>query len=243
MNYLKILPVAYQRMDIMAINQEFKAALQAGQLAEALKLAMALAVELKITTSVVDSQKPKQSISTRINLVEGAIDNLLSEEFVANGSYQALQDFHFAQVSDVNQTIQNNLDTLGKMFRLMATLQQQHGFKVKPQTITVETQVLPRTEVVAEPALGYTNFVDVDTQVAPENLAPKTEPILPETTWQTEEETIIPEVLSAEDLDIETFEVQDIAPKGDYDDWGDLLDNFEDEENQNDTLPKNDDDF
>lgn len=228
----------------MAINQEFKAALQAGKLAEALKLAMALAVELKITTSVVDSQKPKQSISTRINLVEGSIDNLLSEEFVANGAYQALQDFHFAQVSDVNQTIQNNLDTLSKMFRLMASLQQQHGGQMKPvrEAVTVETQVLPQPDVVVESPLSYTNFVDLETKAAPENIAPETEPILPETTLETEEETIIPDVLE-EAIYLDSFEIQEIAPSADYEDWGDLLDGFEDEENKNNTYPKNDDDF
>ncbi|MGK7878250.1 MAG: hypothetical protein AB4426_34585 [Xenococcaceae cyanobacterium] len=165
----------------MAFSDDFKEALRAGKLAEAFVLAISKAVELNITTWVaspkddlnqsvtVGQAQPGKRLRTRINLVQGKIENEIGDQFIGSGSYKELQQFHLEQVKAGNQTIKNNLESLQKMFRLMAEIQQQKlggdhrqielldiesqpllsdevatsGLEIEPQELAVETSFFP----------------------------------------------------------------------------------------------------
>lgn len=108
----------------MAASEEFKAQLQAGKIVEALTLAVSEAVNLEITTWVspanessdADSPLPGHRMRTQMNLLEGKIENEVGDQFLDNGPYTELQQFHLEQVRDSRQTIEKNLESLQKMF-------------------------------------------------------------------------------------------------------------------------------
>jgi hypothetical protein len=142
----------------MVSSDQFKQALRAGKLTEAFTMAMSQAPELRITTWIASSGDrnlsqssssstplPDSRLRTQINLVEGTIDNEIGEKFLGNRFYQEVQQFHWQQVVQGHQTIQQNLESLQQIFRLLATLQQQQlndnshqlgWFDVETETLT-----------------------------------------------------------------------------------------------------------
>jgi hypothetical protein len=122
----------------MAASDDFKKALRAGNLTEAFAIAIGQAVELKISTRIAQTEpsfssmgdlrrtSPDSSLQTRLNLVEGKIENKIGDRFI-NGdtTYQEVREFHLEQVAQGHQTIDSNLQSLQKMFRLMTTFEQQ----------------------------------------------------------------------------------------------------------------------
>lgn len=122
----------------MASSEEFKAQLKAGKIVDALATALSQAVELEITTWVASSSdpdveasssaanfgKPGYRLRTRINLIEGKIDNEIGNQFIGNGPYRELQQFHQEQVTDSPNIIQNNLNSLQKLFGILVKLRQ-----------------------------------------------------------------------------------------------------------------------
>lgn len=113
----------------MATSDEFKAQLKAGKIVEALTLALGEAVELEITTWVSSSKtsdsaetdKPTADcrIRTRMNIVDGAIDNEIGTRFIGNGPYTELRQFHMEQVQQGRQIIQQNLENLQQLFTVL----------------------------------------------------------------------------------------------------------------------------
>ena len=112
----------------MAASEEFKAKIKAGEIFEALTLAMSEAIELEITTWVGEEgdtnspngSEPGKRMQTRINLVEGKMENEVGSEFIGNGPYQELQEFHQTQVKQGRQMILDNLESLQKMFVVLS---------------------------------------------------------------------------------------------------------------------------
>jgi hypothetical protein len=115
----------------MTSSDEFRKALRAGKLTDAFVLAMSKAHQLNITTSIAFPEKnssqsaTSSSLRTRLDLVEGKIDNEIDEQFLGNPLYQQVQQFHRQQVNRGHHTIAQNLETLQQMFRLLVTLQKQ----------------------------------------------------------------------------------------------------------------------
>jgi hypothetical protein len=119
----------------MSSCEDFQQALKNGNLAEAFLVAMSQAPELHITTWIAnpksaensDPDKPRSGkcLRTYINLVEGEIINEVGSELMQDRFYTQLQQFHLQQATQGHQTIEQNLQSLQKMFRLMATFQQQ----------------------------------------------------------------------------------------------------------------------
>jgi hypothetical protein len=116
----------------MTTSDDFKQQLKAGKIIDALTLALGEAVELEITTWVSsaksDSNTPKESapspescIRTRINIVDGDINNAVGSEFIGNGPYTELQQFHKNQVQDAPQMIQHNLENLQQLFSVLTS--------------------------------------------------------------------------------------------------------------------------
>ena len=119
----------------MASSDNFREQLKAGNLAEALALALTQATQLKITTWVasgsemleVGQLKPGHRLQTQINSLEGAIKNEIGDQFLGNGPYRELLQFHLDQVTQGNVIIQNNLKSLEKLFEVLVALRQQAG--------------------------------------------------------------------------------------------------------------------
>ena len=117
----------------MAISDDFKEKLKAGKIVDALTLALGEAVELEITTwvsapnsdakTLVEADKPSADcrIRTRINIVEGEIDNEVGSKFIGNGPYTELRQFHMEQVQEGRQTIQQNLENLQQLFTVLTS--------------------------------------------------------------------------------------------------------------------------
>lgn len=116
----------------MAISDEFKAQLKAGKIVDALTLALGEAVELEITTWVSSSKASEANHSaeadkpptdcrmrTRMNIVDGAIDNEIGSRFIGNGPYTELRQFHMEQVQQGRQIIQQNLENLQQLFTVL----------------------------------------------------------------------------------------------------------------------------
>lgn len=116
----------------MAVSDDFKEQLKAGKIVDALTLALGEAVELQITTWVASPDEEAKSsdsgqplpgyrMRTRINIVEGEIDNEVGSQFIGNGPYTELRHFHQEQVQEGRQIIQHNLANLQQLFTVLAT--------------------------------------------------------------------------------------------------------------------------
>jgi len=114
----------------MAASDEFRKYLKEGKVVEALTLALGEAIELETTTWVssedeqnygaIGQPAPGSRMRTRINLVDGDIDNEVGSQFIGSGPYTELRDFHLQQVQDGRDIIKQNLESLQQMFVLLA---------------------------------------------------------------------------------------------------------------------------
>ncbi len=147
----------------MAASDDFKAALKAGKLTEAFTLAMSQAIELNITTWVASandeqtrdgtSQSQGNRLRTRINLIEGAIDNEIGEQLISKASYQELQKFHLQQVREGNKILENNLQSLQKLFSVLAILKQQQLTNSSPQSPLLDLDITPEEAIPQQKAV------------------------------------------------------------------------------------------
>jgi len=112
----------------MAISDDFKEKLKAGQIIDALTLALGEAVELEITTwvssdtetsSETDQPTANCRMRTRINIVDGDIENEVGSQFIGNGPYTELRQFHMEQVLEGRKIIQNNLENIQQLFTVL----------------------------------------------------------------------------------------------------------------------------
>ncbi|NJL01098.1 MAG: hypothetical protein HC838_15960 [Spirulinaceae cyanobacterium RM2_2_10] len=115
----------------MSASEEFQKQLRAGNLADALTLALSQAIELEIKTWVssestgseldaIDQPAPGYGLRTRINLIDGDIENEVGSQFIGDGPYRELRDFHLQQVLEGREIIQKNLENLQRMFAILA---------------------------------------------------------------------------------------------------------------------------
>ena len=109
----------------MATSDDFKEKLKAGKIVDALTLALGEAVELEITTWVSSAETDYPSadarMRTRINIVDGDIDNEVGSQFIGNGPYTELRQFHLEQVQEGRHIIQQNLENLHQLFNVLTT--------------------------------------------------------------------------------------------------------------------------
>lgn len=116
----------------MTSSEEFKQAIKAGNINEAFLVAMSNAPALNITTRIIKNgsnpQQPQTDnyLRTEIDLIEGKIENEISEQFTGD-RYREIKQFHLEQVTQGHQTIQHNLISLQRMFQLMSAFQQQQA--------------------------------------------------------------------------------------------------------------------
>jgi hypothetical protein len=144
----------------MASSDDFKKQLKAGNLTEALTLALTKAVELKITTWVASSgdaietakAKPGHRLRTHINTIEGYVENEIGDQFIGNAPYKELQQFHLDQVSDGNKIIQSNLKSLQKLFEVLIAMRSQAGVTpvLEQKSPSVENPLLPPAQAIPD---------------------------------------------------------------------------------------------
>lgn len=239
----------------MKTSTEFKQALRAGKLSEAFLLAMSNAPELHITTWIAPanedslhqsehSSKPQAGnfLRTHINLIEGKIDNEIGEKLIGDGN-PAIQKFHLQQVTQGSQTIQQNLQSLQKMFHLMSAFEQQRQTgNTQLNWVNVESDALAApadtVELEGNKAIGSLSAAESNTistdnksyasesdkveseQWESSSESAKVEPQLP--SFTQEEDGIVDDLLSLADLDDESDGKQD-----NDEDWGEWLEDDE----------------
>ena len=137
----------------MPASEKFKDELRANNFIGALKTALSEAVELKIVTWVVPADQdkldhntlenglPGHLMRTRINLIDGDIDNEIGSHFVGNGPYTELKQFHLEQVQQGQDIIQNNLRSLKLLFEILSerTDGLSHLHSLNPSLLTETT--------------------------------------------------------------------------------------------------------
>jgi len=107
----------------MTALEEFRGKIASGKIFDALTVAMSEAIELNISTWVAsndtdeleDSSKPGYRMRTRINIVDGEIENEIGREFATNPAYLELQKLHLEQVQQGREILLNNLASLQAM--------------------------------------------------------------------------------------------------------------------------------
>ncbi|HEY9694367.1 MAG TPA: hypothetical protein V6D15_19360 [Oculatellaceae cyanobacterium] len=141
----------------MAASDDFKEQLKAGKIVEALALALSEAIELQVTTWVSSDQetdiKPGQRLRTRINLLEGDIENEIGKKFIGNSPYRELRDFHQDQVNQGQKIIQDNLNSLQKLFEVWVRLRYPNANlpPINLELPTGESQRLPSPQANVTP--------------------------------------------------------------------------------------------
>jgi hypothetical protein len=190
-------------------EQEFKEALNNGKLAEAFLLAMNSAVELKITTWVESSQEdstqekiqtpeiekkdtnpsqdketPGHSLKSRVNLIQGEIENKIGDQFLNNDQLAKILPFHFHQVSLSSHNFRNNLQSLQKLFGFLAALNQQENSEQLLKILDLENQFITEnpTEIPLPP-------LELGTKTPPTDVIPI--PSIPSV--KPQEKTLSPE--------------------------------------------------
>ncbi len=168
----------------MAASDDFKQLLKAGKIVEALALALGEAVELKITTWVStestadaqastfgqDSATSGNRMETRINLVDGEIDNEIGNQFIANGPYTELRNFHQQQIAQSYKFIQNNLHSLQQLLEVWASMQQLGLSDAESQLLPTAKETAPSLPVDSRQEPAESSEVeesDIATQVEP----------------------------------------------------------------------------
>ena len=132
----------------MTKSDDYKKEFNAGNFAQALKLALTEAIELKITTWVmpaedenglVENARPGERMKTRINLIDGDIDNEIGSLFLSTGPYAELREFHMGQVRQGREIIQRNLENLEQIFNTLASaLSGKFEEPEEPETLDVD---------------------------------------------------------------------------------------------------------
>ena len=221
----------------MTSSEDFKQAIRTGNINEAFVVAMSNAPELSITTKIVTNQVEQEQnrdeslsdnyLRTHINLIEGKIENEISEK-LTDDRYSEIQQFHIRQVAQGHQTIQQNLISLQKMFQLMSAFQQQQTSEnlswvdiaadvsresLSPQPKT--NRLYGKTPSALEPGKTVAKTQAVTSEGKTDNI----EPQLP-TLEEEKEDEVVNDLLSLADIDDDSAEE---VPQDAKDDWGEWL--------------------
>lgn len=103
-----------------------KKGLDVDEIIDAIKTVIVEVIDLKITTWVaepsdqaqneIETPKPGNRIYTRINLVNGDIQNEIGSHFTDSGLYKEIREFHLTQVKDSREIIQKNIESVEKLY-------------------------------------------------------------------------------------------------------------------------------
>lgn len=150
----------------MTSSADFKQAIRSGKISEAFLVAMSNIPELQITTKIISDRpeggdrstsKTDNYLRTHISLIEGKIENEIGEKFTGD-RYKEIEQFHFQQVTQAHQTIQQNLMSLQKMFQLMSAFQQ---VAEHPNWVNLATDTSPALSTEPKPSRLHGNSANV----------------------------------------------------------------------------------
>jgi len=138
----------------MPPSDDFRAALRAGKLEEAFLLAMGRATELEVTTWVVPAgsgratpaqlaPQPGWRLRTRIDLLQGDIENEVGDRFLRDRHYQELRQFHREQVGRGSEIIAQNIESLRRLFDVMRALHSSTAIAPPDELVPSDDPQLP----------------------------------------------------------------------------------------------------
>jgi hypothetical protein len=78
--------------------------------------------------------------------VDGDIDNEVGSQFIGNGPYTELQQFHRAQVQEGPQMIQHNLENLQQLFSVLTSTLSQLPAKISHQRESGSSVLSPSSQ-------------------------------------------------------------------------------------------------
>lgn len=108
--------------------------LEVKDIINAVKQAIVDVTELEITTWVPDSStqdepqnfiekaKPGNRIHTVIRLIDGDITNEVGSQFVGNGPYTELREFHLTQIKESREIMHKNIESIHKLYEILMEL-------------------------------------------------------------------------------------------------------------------------
>ena len=215
----------------MKPSEEYKLAIKEGRINDAFAIAMGNAPQLKITTWIAESQTSQTSeeqslpksgdrLQTKVDLIAGEIVNEIGENAIQDDLYGSLQQFHLNQVNNSHQTVSENLQSLQQMFRLLTLLQKQ---QLGEPLSAINPWHLQESEFPAalETQPGQFN----NSFLPPESLS--LEDLTPD-----EDDEMLDNLLTLDELEIDPEPEPLSKPEStadDEDDWGDLLDEPEED--------------
>jgi hypothetical protein len=105
----------------MSRLEEVKAKIKAGELSDAMSLALSEAMKLEIVTFMSENEKQDSPLYLRtlIDLLENEIEYQISEQLMNNSFYNQIKEVHVEQVQQANERILKNVESLQKMFSLL----------------------------------------------------------------------------------------------------------------------------
>lgn len=143
----------------MALSDDFRKQLQEGNIAAAFALALSEAVNLRVTTWVssgadateagkLEQVKPGHRLYTHINTLDGDIENEIGDQFLGNSPYRELREFHLDQVTQGTRIIQENLESLQRIFEVWLEMRGQTPttLVIEPEKVEVKEQLSPPTQ-------------------------------------------------------------------------------------------------
>ena len=220
----------------MTSKEDFKQAIRTGNINEAFLVAMSNAPELSITTKIITSEGEERSVNsseldadnylrTNINLIEGKIENEIGEKLTGD-RYSEIKQFHMRQVAEGHQTIQHNLVSLQKLFKLMSTFQQ-HQTTEASSWVDIAANVTRESLPANEPNKLYGKTPSAleavkNSDIPKTNLAVEednSEPQLPSFN-EEDDDGVVDDLLSLTDIDRDSPEEN---PPEDRQDWGEWL--------------------
>ncbi len=198
----------------MSSCADFKQALRNGNLTEAFLIAMSQAPELHITTWIAtpetsesqDRPRSGKCLRTDINLVEGEMINEVGSELMQDQFYSQIQQFHLQQATQGHQTIEQNLQSLQKMFRLMVTFQQRQPSEQLSQSSWLDAKTTSVKGVSPTRSLEAANVMKLSEEE------------------EEADNAVVDDILSLTDLDLDS----EPETTNEEEDWGEWLE--EDEE-------------
>ena len=106
----------------MTILEEIKAKIRAGEINEAMSMAISEALKLEIVTSLseIERQPSTNYLRTFINLLENEMEYQVSEQLISNSAYNYVKQVHLEQVEQGNERILKNVESLQKMFSMLS---------------------------------------------------------------------------------------------------------------------------
>ncbi|MGV2830139.1 hypothetical protein [Myxosarcina sp. GI1(2024)] len=202
-------------------SEDFKGAVRAGKLSEALLLAMSKAPELTITTWIASPDTNDQtvpidnSLRTEINLVAGEINNVVGERMLSN-RHPEIERVHFREVKRATDTIGENLETVQKMLRSLAAFQPQ-SFQLVRKQLPIKSISPNKNSYPSEPeesTITSSDNASIDTAAQS----------IPSESEFDPDESVVDDLMSLTDLDTDDLNEVTEPLSSEDEDWGDWLD-------------------